>query len=61
MKKKYYTKAEIVEFATKNKATCTHASLAFSSFIFTNRVGRTCKVAFDRVDHGVWQKKILKK
>jgi len=61
MKRKYYTSSEIVEFATINKATCTFASLAIRSFTFTNRVGRSCKVVFDRIEPCVWQKKIVKK
>ena len=60
MKKKYYTSSEVIEFATQNKAACTHASMAFRSFTFTNRVGRSCKVVFDRIDHCVWRKKIVK-
>ena len=57
MKKKFFTSAEIIEFATVNKATCVHASMAFRSFTFTNRVGRSCKVVFNRVDPCVWEKK----
>jgi hypothetical protein len=60
MTKKYYTSAEIIEFATKNKAACTFASLAIRTFTYTNRQGRFCLVSFSRVEPLVWVKRIRK-
>lgn len=60
MEKKYYTTTDIRAYALRNKATYTHASLAFITLTFTNRLGRSCKVAFDRVDALVWKKKNIR-
>jgi len=60
MTKKYYTSSEIIEFATKNKAACTFASLAIRTFTYTNKQGRFCLVSFSRVEPLVWVKRIRK-
>jgi hypothetical protein len=60
MKKKYYTSAEIIEFATKNSAACTFASLSLRVFKYWTAKG-SYEVKFHRVEPLVWQKKIVKK
>jgi hypothetical protein len=60
MTKKFYTSGEIIEFATKNKAACTFASLATRTFTYTNKGGLFCLVQFDRVEPLVWKKRVRK-
>lgn len=60
MKKKYYTSAEIIEFAAKNNAACTFASLGLRVFKYWTAKG-SYEIKFHRVEPLVWQKKIVKK
>jgi hypothetical protein len=60
MKKKYYTSAEIMEYAEQVGAVCTFASVNLRIFKGWTAKGRY-EVKFHRIEPCVWQKKIVKK
>jgi len=59
MKKKYYTSTEIVEYAERNSAVCTFASLALRVFKGWTDKGQY-EVKFYRVEPCVWRKELVR-
>jgi hypothetical protein len=60
MKKKYYTKQEINQYAAKTGAVCTFGGLNLCVFKGWTAKG-SYEVKFHRLDAWTWEKKIVKK